>query len=248
MKIILSIAGSDSCGGAGIQADIKTAEYFNVFCATAITCLTSQNTQGVNAVFPISPDFIQKQIYSVLEDFEIDAIKIGMLGTKEIIYAVKKALENFKKPIVLDPVAISRAGSKLLNHEAKEALISMFEIATIVTPNHFEAEYFILSNDKKAKLPKANFLIKNIDSAGENAIDRLFIDGVFKKDFITSFAQKNNTHGTGCTYSTAIACNLALGFCLEDAVNNSKQYIYKAIQKAPNIGHGNGPICHNLKD
>jgi hydroxymethylpyrimidine/phosphomethylpyrimidine kinase len=219
-----------------------------VFSTTAIACLTSQNTKGVNAIFPVSTEFIQKQIETILEDFEVDAIKIGMLGTKEITLAVKNVLKDFKNPIVLDPVAISRAGSKLLDDEAKEALISMFEIATIVTPNHFEAEYFNLSSDKTAKLPKANFLIKNIDPNSENAVDRLFIDGNFKRDFATPFAQKDNTHGTGCTYSTAIACNLALGFSLEEAIENSKQYIYKTIAKAQNIGNGNGPICHNLKD
>lgn len=248
MKVVLSIAGSDSGGGAGIQADIKTSEYFDVFCTTAITSLTAQNTNGVSGIFPVSTDFVQKQIKAVLDDFEVSVIKIGMLGTKDIIYAIKESLCDFKNPIVLDPVAISRAGSKLLDDEAKEALASMFGIATVVTPNHFEAEYFNLSSNKNAKLQKANFLIKNIDSTSKNAIDRLFIDGVFKQDFVTAFSQKNNTHGTGCTYSTAIACNLALGFSLEDSIFKSKQYIYKTIQQAPNIGHGNGPIYHKLKD
>lgn len=248
MKTILIIAASDSGGGAGIQADIKTAEYFGVFSTTAIVCLTSQNTKGVNGIHAIPVDFIKKQIKTILEDFDIDAIKIGMLATKEIIEAVFEILKNYKKSIVLDPVAISRAGSKLLEDSAKKELISVFPKVTIVTPNHFEAEYFNLSSNKNAKLEKANFLIKNIDSTSENAVDRLFINGIFKKDFSTPFAQKKNTHGTGCTYSTAIACNLALGFSLEDAITNAKQYIYKAIKNAPNIGSGNGPICHNLKD
>lgn len=249
MKIILSIAGSDSSGGAGIQADIKTAEYFGVFCTTAITCLTSQNTQGVNAIYPVSTDFIQKQIKSVLDDFEVDAIKIGMLGTKEIINSVFKILKEYKKPIVLDPVAISRAGSKLLDDDAKEALISAFSQASIVTPNHFEAEYFNLESNKKSNLPKANFLIKNIDDSLQNAVDRLFIDGKFSQDFLTPFAQKSNTHGTGCTYSAAIASNLALGYNIEEAIDISKRYIYEAIKSAPtNLGHGNGPIRHNLKE
>jgi len=246
MKVVLSIAGSDSGGGAGIQADIKTAEAFGVFSTTAITALTAQNTSGVSGVLSVGAEFILGQIEAVLSDFDVSAIKIGMLGSEKSARAIKSILKGFKKPIVLDPVAISRAGSKLLDDEAKAALVELFPLATIVTPNHFEAKYFALDTDKKAKLPEGNFLIKNIDSASARAVDRLFVDGVFRRDFATPFAQKANTHGTGCTYSMAIACGLALGFELEEAIQNAKTYIYDAIKNAPNLGHGNGPIKHKI--
>ncbi|MDR0579678.1 MAG: bifunctional hydroxymethylpyrimidine kinase/phosphomethylpyrimidine kinase [Campylobacteraceae bacterium] len=246
MKVVLTIAGSDSGGGAGIQADIKTAEAHGVFAATAITALTAQNTRGVSEVLGIKSEFVIKQIETVLSDFDVSAIKIGMLGNREIADALIDILKDFSKPIVLDPVAISRAGSKLLDDDAKLALIKLFPLADIVTPNHFEAEYFGLGTDIKAKLPKYNFLIKNIFSNSSAAVDRLFLKGNFAKDFETPFAQKENTHGTGCTYSMAIACNLALGFTLEDAIQNSKGYIYEAIKNAPDLGKGNGPIRHKI--
>ncbi|MFV0480468.1 MAG: bifunctional hydroxymethylpyrimidine kinase/phosphomethylpyrimidine kinase [Campylobacteraceae bacterium] len=247
MKVVLSIAGSDSGGGAGIQADIKTAEAFNCFGTTAITALTAQNTKGVSGVYPINPEFVLKQIEAVMSDFDVAAIKIGMLGTKELANTIKNVIKDFNKPIVLDPVAITRAGSKLLDDDAKNALVELFSYATIITPNHFEAEYFGLDFNKSTKLQKANFLIKNVESNSKFAVDRLFLNGVFKEDFKTPFAQKENTHGTGCSYSMAIACSLALGFNLFTSIKNSKEYIYKAIKNAPNLGRGNGPICHKIK-
>ncbi|MDR0407475.1 MAG: bifunctional hydroxymethylpyrimidine kinase/phosphomethylpyrimidine kinase [Campylobacteraceae bacterium] len=247
MKVILSIAGSDSSGGAGIQADIKTAEAHGLFGATAITALTAQNTNGVNGILLVETEFVIKQIEAVLSDFDVSAIKVGMLGSHDMAKALSDILKNFNKPTVLDPVAISRAGSKLLDDKAKSALMELFSLADIVTPNHFEAEYFGLDTATNAKLPKCNFLIKNIYPNSNEAVDRLFINGSFVRDFVTPFAQKNNTHGTGCTYSTAIACNLALGFRLEEAIEKSKSYIYHAIKNAPNLGLGNGPIKHKAR-
>jgi hydroxymethylpyrimidine/phosphomethylpyrimidine kinase len=246
MRVILSIAGSDSGGGAGIQADIKTAEAFGCFAATALTAVTAQNTRGVSGVVGIEPAFVVSQIRAVLDDFDVAAIKVGMLGSKEAARAVAPILREFKKPIVLDPVAISRAGSKLLDDEAKSALLELFPLATVVTPNHFEADYFELLSDKSAVLPSANILIKNIAPDSSEAIDRLFIDGVWKRDFVTPFAQKRNTHGTGCTYSSAITCALALGHSLEKSIEQAKNYIYQAITTAPNLGQGNGPIRHKF--
>ncbi|MDR1614392.1 MAG: bifunctional hydroxymethylpyrimidine kinase/phosphomethylpyrimidine kinase [Campylobacteraceae bacterium] len=246
MKTVLTIAGSDSGGGAGIQADIKTAEAHGVFAATAVTALTAQNTHGVIGVFSVKTEFIIKQIEAVLSDFDISAVKIGMFGSYDAAKALFDILKNFNKPIVLDPVAISRAGSKLLDDNAKSALMELFPLADIVTPNHFEAEYFGLNTDINAKLPKCNFLIKNIFPKSNEATDRLFLNGAFVRDFSTPFAQKNNTHGTGCTYSMSIACNLALGLSLKDAIQNAKNYIYEAIKNAPNLGHGNGPIRHKI--
>jgi hydroxymethylpyrimidine/phosphomethylpyrimidine kinase len=246
MKVVLSIAGSDSGGGAGIQADIKTAEAHGLFSTTAITALTAQNTNGVSGVLGVETGFIIKQIEAILSDFDVSAIKIGMLGNHDIAKALSSILKGFNKPIVLDPVAISRAGSKLLDDKAKSALEELFSLVDIVTPNHFEAKYFELGTAKNAKLPQCNFLIKNIYPDSDKAVDRLFINGNFMRDFETPFAQKENTHGTGCTYSMAIACNLALGLTLEEAIQNSKNYIYHAIKRACNLGHGNGPIRHKV--
>ncbi|MDR1461106.1 MAG: bifunctional hydroxymethylpyrimidine kinase/phosphomethylpyrimidine kinase [Campylobacteraceae bacterium] len=246
MKVVLSIAGSDSSGGAGIQADIKTAEAHGLFSTTAITALTAQNTNGVSGVCGVEAKFVIKQIEAILSDFDISAIKIGMLGSYDTAKALSGILKNFNKPMVLDPVAISRAGSKLLDDKAKSALIELFPLVDIVTPNHFEAEYFGLNIATDAKLPQCNFLIKNIYPNSNEAVDRLFINGSFAKDFKTPFAQKKNTHGTGCTYSMAIACNLALGLTLGKAIQTSKNYIYRAIKNAPDLGCGNGPIKHKV--
>ena len=142
MNVILSIAGSDSGGGAGIQADIKSAQYHKAFMTTAITAVTAQNTQGVQAVVALEPSFVKQQIDCVLNDFKVDAIKIGMLASKELINVVKEAISNLNIPIVLDPVAISRAGSKLIDEEAMQTLKTIFPKVTLITPNRFEAKEF----------------------------------------------------------------------------------------------------------
>ncbi len=243
MKVVLSIAGSDSSGGAGIQADIKTAEYFGVFSATALTALTAQNTMGVDSVFEVDGDFVYEQINAVLKDFDVDAIKIGMLFSAEIIEVVKQVLSKVTVPVVLDPVFISKAGSTLLKPSAIKSIQELFAYVTLITPNLHEAkELFGEDLDINAPCP---VLVKNIKT-NPKSIDRLFYANNTTIDFESDFLDSHSLHGTGCSFSTAIASNLALGLDLEESIRTSKDFITKAITQAPDLGNGAGPIRHNL--
>ncbi|NVJ52770.1 MAG: bifunctional hydroxymethylpyrimidine kinase/phosphomethylpyrimidine kinase [Campylobacteraceae bacterium] len=252
MKVVLSIAGSDSSGGAGIQADLKTFEAFDTFGCSAITVLTAQNTQGVTNIQEISPSFVQEQIQRVLEDFEVSAIKIGMLFSNEIIDTVRETIKDLDIPIVFDPVFISKAGSKLLNDDAIENLKTLFAYVDIITPNLYEAKalfnYDVLNEkaiENISKLP-CKVVIKNdiVKKDEEDLSMDTFIDNKEKKVFYTKFIETSSNHGTGCSFSSAIAANIALGKSLEEAIKISKEFIYQAILNAPNIGHGKGPIAH----
>jgi len=251
MKTVLTIAGSDSSGGAGIQADLKTFEAFGVFGTSAITVLTAQNTTGVRSIQTIPVDFILEQIDAVLEDFSIDAIKIGMLYDTPIIEAVKNRLEGLNIPIVLDPVSVSKAGSPLLKAEAVHALREFSKSVTVSTPNLHEAQllygYRVDVNDIfSAELSHpSTVLIKNhtLKSPEMQSVDILYSDG--KKSIFPSVRIKtSNLHGTGCSYSSAIAANLALGHSLEHSIEIAKHFITEALRYAPAIGHGPGPINH----
>lgn len=254
MKTILTIAGSDSGGCAGIQADIKTAQAFDCYSTTCLTVLTAQNTTGVKEIFPISPQFIQSQLNAIFNDIEIHAIKIGMLYHKDVILAVYEILKDIQIPIVVDPVCISRSGDKLLLADAIEEYKKLFSIATIVTPNFYEACYILNnSNQDVSKLVqnandfvsqyKTYLLIKQFPQNQYNTIDTLFCTS-FVSEFNTPTVDTKNNNGTGCSFSTAIACGLAKGQDLTIAINNAKSFIYQALLKAPNIGKGNGPINH----
>lgn len=252
MKVVLTIAGSDSSGGAGIQADLKTFEAFDTFGCSALTVLTAQNTQGVTNIQEISPSFVQEQIQRVLEDFEISAIKIGMLFSNEIIDIVRETIKNLDIPIVFDPVFISKAGSKLLNDDAIENLKTLFPYVNIITPNLYEAKalfnYDVLNEkaiEEISKLP-CKVVIKNdiVKKDEEEFSIDTFFDNKKKKVFYTKLIETNNNHGTGCSFSSAITANIALGKSLEEAIKISKEFIYQAILNAPNIGHGKGPIAH----
>lgn len=252
MKVVLTIAGSDSSGGAGIQADLKTFEAFGVFGTTAITVLTAQNTMGVQKIVPMETSFIKSQIESIFEDFDVSAIKIGMLFNKEIIDMVADLIKDVKVPIVLDPVAISKAGSPLLEESAIKAMSSLFEHVTLITPNAHEAyEFFDYNYEERTSMQKIQnsqtpVLVKHhvVELAeGKFSVDKLY----FRKQervFQTPFIQTSNLHGTGCSFSSAITANLALGHTLEHAISRAKQFISEALKSAPNIGHGPGPINH----
>jgi hydroxymethylpyrimidine/phosphomethylpyrimidine kinase len=251
MRVVLSIAGSDSGGGAGIQADIKSGFYFGVFMTTAITAVTVQNTLGVTNVKVLEPDFVQEQIFSVLDDFKVDAIKIGMLGSKELILKVKESIKSLNIHIILDPVSISRAGSKLIDDEAIESLKTLFTQAFVITPNKYEAKLFFdvnkIDDIKSIKNIPTNIIFKNIVDDKNKTVDVLL-----KKDgsiihFETPRADESNTHGTGCSFSASIASLIAQEQSLEDSIKIAKNYIYEAIKNAPNIGKGNGPINHILR-
>jgi hydroxymethylpyrimidine/phosphomethylpyrimidine kinase len=252
MKVVLTIAGSDSSGGAGIQADLKTFEAFGVFGTSAVTVLTAQNTKGVQDIVPMEPTFVKKQIESVFEDFDIAAIKIGMLFNKEIIEIVRDAIKNLKIPIILDPVAISKAGSPLLKEDDINAMYSLFEYATLITPNHFEAHKFFgykhadtesLETIQSLDIP---VLVKHHVIEMEDkqySVDQLYF-GRQKSVFKAPLIETSNLHGTGCSFSSAIAANMALGHTLEEAISIAKQFINSALKSAPDIGHGPGPINH----
>lgn len=252
MKVVLSIAGSDSSGGAGIQADLKTFEAFGVFGTTAITVLTAQNTTGVDEIVPMEASFVKKQISSIFEDFDVAAIKIGMLFNKEIIETVHDMIKDLNIPIVLDPVSISKAGSPLLENDALEAMKTLFDNVTLITPNQHEAyEFFGYTHEDENSFEKMHgiytpVLVKHrvVELAeGKFSVDTLHFHQE-KRVFQTPLIQTSNLHGTGCSYSSAITANLALGHTLEKSIAISKQFINDALETAPDIGHGPGPINH----
>lgn len=250
MKVVLTIAGSDSSAGAGIQADIKSACYHKVFMCSAITAITAQNSLGVSSAVVLEPSFVIKQIKSVIDDFKVDCIKIGMLSSKELIIEVFNLIKDFDIPVILDPVAISRAGSKLIDDEAVEVLKDMFKYALLITPNSMEAKLFFGVNSiediKNLKDIPTNIVFKNIDKNSNKAVDVLLTKDGNIKIFESKMASTLNTHGTGCSFSASIASLIAREFSLEDSIKLAKEYIYKAISNAPNFGKGNGPINHIL--
>lgn len=252
MKVALTIAGSDSSGGAGIQADLKTFEAFGLFGTSAITVLSAQNTMGVKDIKTIEPEFIKAQIEAVMEDFDVSVIKIGMLYSSHIIEAIEEILKTVNIPVVLDPVFISKAGSALLQEDAIEPLKKLFSYATLITPNKHEADklfgYKMGDSDSLEilKSMQTPVLIKNEILHLQNeliSVDQLYLSHK-KLIFKTPYIDSKNTHGTGCSYSSAIAANLALGHSLERSIEIAKNFIYEAIKNAPSLGHGAGVINH----
>lgn len=258
MKKVLTIAGSDSSGGAGIQADIKTFSAHEVFGMSIITAVTAQNTEGVFAVQDITPDIIQKQIEVIFDDIPVDGVKIGMVSKTETIKIIADTLKKYSvKNLVVDPVMISKSGYHLLEPEAREALIDhLLPMATVVTPNLPEAEVItglkvstIEDMKKAAKLifdmgPKY-VLVKGGHLEGE-AVDILY-DGSTFTYYSSPRINTINTHGTGCTLSSAIAANLGKGLNIPEAIDGAKEYITRAIQESFSIGKGVGPVHHFYK-
>ncbi len=255
MKKVLTIAGSDSCGGAGIQADLKTFSAHGLFGMSVITAVTAQNTQGVFGVQDISTELIQKQIEAIFDDISVDAVKIGMVSITETIKTIAETLGRYPiKNLVVDPVMVSKSGYHLLQPEAKEALIRyLLPMAKVVTPNIPEAEVITgmkikdLEDMKKAALQiyqmKPEYvLIKGGHLEGE-AIDLLY-DGQDFKYYQSPRIHTKNTHGTGCTLSSAIASNLAKGMSVADSIEAAKAYITVAIEQSFSIGKGVGPTHH----
>ncbi|HET9371843.1 MAG TPA: bifunctional hydroxymethylpyrimidine kinase/phosphomethylpyrimidine kinase [Vicinamibacterales bacterium] len=255
MQTALTIAGSDSGGGAGIQADLKTFAAHGVFGTSAITAITAQNTRAVTAALPLPPDLVVAQIDAVLSDLGAQAIKIGMLATSAIIEAVAAALERHGvRPIVLDTVMISKSGARLLAADAVSALARVLvPLADVITPNVPEAEALtglrlesiddlrraaevLVRQGARAALVKGGHL-------DGPAIDVLF-DGTTWQTFEAERIVARHTHGTGCTYSAAIAANLALGRDLPSAIDAAKTYVTGAIRQAPGLGAGHGPLHH----
>lgn len=259
MKKVLTIAGSDSGGGAGIQADLKTFSARGVFGMSAITALTAQNTLGVQDIFEIDPQFVGAQIDSVMSDIGADAWKTGMLANAENIRVVADRARKYRVDrLVLDPVMIAKGGDALLKAEANDALISeLIPLAYIITPNHYEAQVISgnpiknLADVRKASILIYDMGVKNVVIKGghlpdkNKAIDTLY-DGKKFVEFHAPRINTKNTHGTGCTFASAIAAELAKDISIERAVHIAKAYITTAIQKADtlHIGKGNGPTNH----
>ena len=261
MRTALSIAGSDSSGGAGIQADLKTMTMNGVFAMSAITALTAQNTTGVTGIMEVTPDFLQQQIDAVFEDIYPDAVKIGMVSSSALIEKIAERLQFYgAKNIVVDPVMVATSGSRLIAEEAVKTLKGkLLPIAAVVTPNIPEAK--ILSGmeihteeemEKAAKMIGDSYSCAVLLKGGHNindANDLLYSDGKCKW-FKGKRIDNPNTHGTGCTLSSAIVANLAKGYGLEDAVEKAKNYISGALAAILDLGAGSGPMNHayDLKD
>lgn len=258
MKTVLTIAGSDSIGGAGIQADLKTMSAHGVYGMCVITALTAQNTMGVQAIHTPPPQFVRQQIDSVFNDIRPDAVKIGMLANASIMHAVANGLKAHEaQNIILDPVMISTSGHRLLEDDACKAMFDeMLPLASLVTPNLPEAEELAsMKVSCREEMIKAAYAIAEKCSSSvlikgghleDCADDLLLADGNIHW-FKTEHIDCKNTHGTGCTLSSAIASNLARGHNLQDAIRLAKDYITNALHHDPHLGHGNGPLNHLYK-
>ncbi len=255
MKKVLTIAGSDCSGGAGIQADLKTFSAHGVFGMSVIVSVVAENTSRVIDIQDITPDMIQKQIDAVFEDIEVDAVKIGMLSTPVCMRAVAEKLQQYgPKNVVIDPVMVAKNGSPLMDPNSVDSLIQLIiPLADVLTPNIPEAEKITgktigsLAEMKAAaeeiyKMGCKNVIVKGGHAIG-NAVDVLY-DGNRFYEFETHRIETKNTHGTGCTFSSAIASNLALGLTIPQAVERAKRYVTTAIEHALEIGKGNGPTHH----
>ncbi len=255
MKTALSIAGSDSSGGAGIQADIKTMEMNGVYAMSAITALTAQNTTGVRAIVEVTPDFLKDQIDAVFEDIPPDAVKIGMVSRAELIRVIADRLSYYKaENIVVDPVMIATSGSELMKADAISVLTAeLLPLAALVTPNIPEAEVLTgMSIKSKENMEEAARVLGDtygcavLLKGGHSVSDAN--DLLYEKRSYTWFFGKRidnpNTHGTGCTLSSAIASNLAKGYSTEISIKRAKDYISGALSAMLDLGHGFGPMNH----
>ena len=255
MKTALTIAGSDSSGGAGIQADIKTMTANGVYAMSAVTALTAQNTLGVSAVLEVDPAFLSAQLDSVLTDIYPDSVKIGMVSSADLIVVISEKLREYNaRNIVVDPVMVSTSGSKLLKDDAVETLKArLFEMADVITPNIPEAS--ILSGIEirsDRDMLRAAGLIGDYHGCAvlckgghsiNDANDVLYYRGRHRW-FRSERIENSNTHGTGCTLSSAIAAGLAKGMDLEDSIWNAKEYLSGSLRAMLDLGNGSGPLNH----
>ncbi len=256
---VLSIAGSDSGGGAGIQADLKTFSALGCFGMTAITAITAQNTQGVRAIHGVPPEVLRAQIDAVVEDIGVDAVKIGMLATPDIVRVVADAIARHALPhVVLDPVMVATSGDALIEHETIAALVrELFPLAQVITPNLDEAALLLgrpidtidaleHAADDLLALGARAVLLKGGHLSGDWVVDLLALPGGEHHRLESARIVTNNGHGTGCTLSSAIVAHLALGEPLVQAVRSARAYIVGAIEAGAAVvtGHGHGPLNH----
>jgi hydroxymethylpyrimidine/phosphomethylpyrimidine kinase len=253
----LTVAGSDSGGGAGIQADLKTFQSYGCFGMSVLTAATAQNSLGVQGVHKIPPDFVKLQLEAVLEDIGADAVKCGMLADAEIIEAVAGVLERFKQtPLVLDTVLLAKSGDPLLEDRAVEVMVSsLFPLADLVTPNTMEAERLVgfavtgiktmaRAAEALQGMGAAGVLVKGGHLEGEELIDYLALPSGEQKVFEGRRIDTPNTHGTGCTLSAAVAAGLARGLSMIDAVTMARDYVLNGIENCHLTGAGYGTLLH----
>lgn len=255
MKKVLTIAGSDCSGGAGIQADIKTITVHKMYAMSAITALTAQNTQNVRAIQEVSCEFLESQLDAIFCDIFPDAVKIGMVSNENIIKEIAKKLKEYKaKNIVIDPVMVSTSGSKLISDSAKDILINeLFPLGDLITPNIYEASILSgieISSEanmlEAAKIIYTKIKVPVLIKGGH--LKNSSNDLLYNKDETVWFKAKRvenkNTHGTGCTLSSAIACNLADCKTLAQSIQSAKDYISKILVSKLDLGKGSGPLEH----
>ena len=257
MKIVLTIAGSDSGGGAGIQADIKTMTMNGVFATSAITALTAQNTTGVQGIYEVSPEFLGQQIDSVFADLRPDAVKIGMVASSGLIHVIAERLQKYRPAwLVADPVMVATSGARLIEEEAVETLCrELFPLADLLTPNIPEAQVLwgrairsVEEMEEGARTIGEKFSCAVLLKGGHavNDANDLLYNGGELRWFYGKRIDNPNTHGTGCTLSSAIAANLAKGFSMEESVERAKAYISGALGAMLDLGAGRGPMAHNF--
>ena len=257
MKVVLSIAGSDSSGGAGIQADIKTILANGCYAETAITALTAQNTLGVIDIMNVTPSFLENELDAIFKDIRPDAVKIGMVSDSNLIKSIVKKLKEYNaKNIVVDPVMVATSGAKLISDEACDVLINeLIPIADVITPNIPEA--MVLSNIEIKDSNDMEKAIKIISKLGSKTVllkgghsindaNDLFFDGKNNIWIMGKRINNPNTHGTGCTLSSAIASNLAKGYSSLDSIKNAKAYLSKCLEAMLDLGCGSGPLNHGF--
>lgn len=254
MKKVLTIAGSDSSGGAGVQADLKTMLANGVYGMSAITALTAQNTQGVRMVQEATPEFLAAELDAVLEDIRPDAVKIGMVASPALIHVIAEKLQGYgAEHVVVDPVMVATSGAKLLADDAVEVLVQeLFPLAEVITPNIPELSVltgqeiadeaaFQRAAEHLAAQAGVNVLAKGGHSAGEASDLLVMADGKGEKWYRGTRVENPNTHGTGCTLSSAIAANLAKGFDLAESIGRAKSYLFGALLAKMDLGMGSGP-------
>lgn len=257
MKKVLTIAGSDSSGGAGVQADLKTMLANGVYGMSALTALTAQNTQGVRMVQEATPEFLAAELDAVFEDIRPDAVKVGMVASPALIHVIADKLKAYKaEHVVVDPVMVATSGAKLLVDEAIEVLVQeLFPLAEVITPNIPELSVltgaeiadeaaFEQAAKKLAAETEVNVLAKGGHFADDASDLLVLADGEEEKWYRGTRVENPNTHGTGCTLSSAIAANLAKGFDLAESIGRAKSYLFGALLAKMDLGKGSGPVDH----
>ena len=256
MRKVLTIAGSDSSGGAGIQADIKTITVHSMYAMSAITALTAQNTTGVYGIMQVEAAFVENQLDCVFTDIFPDAVKIGMVSGSACIASIAQKLQQYQaRHVVIDPVMVSTSGAKLLSGDAYDTLLRvLLPLAEVITPNLAEAQVLcgFAINSKEDMAHAARAIAAKTGTAvlvkGGHLEDHVMQDVLCAQDVLTWFyadkVENNNTHGTGCTLSAAIACNLAQGDTLVESVQRAKEYVTGALHAGLDLGHGSGPLAH----